>query len=52
MNGGAGLDIEDRIVIADLIVSYATAMDTQDWDLYRSCFTPDARTTMDRVGEF
>jgi 3-phenylpropionate/cinnamic acid dioxygenase small subunit len=48
----SGLDIEDRMAIEDLIVSYATAMDTQDWDLYRSCFMPGAHTTMDRVGEF
>jgi 3-phenylpropionate/cinnamic acid dioxygenase small subunit len=52
MSGGSGLGIEDRTAIEDLIYSYATAMDTQDWDLYRSCFMPDARTTMDRVGEF
>jgi len=48
----ASLEIADRLAIEDLIVSYATAMDTQDWDLYRSCFRPDARTVMDRVGEF
>ncbi|WP_433189957.1 nuclear transport factor 2 family protein [Actinoallomurus sp. CA-150999] len=46
------LGVEDRLAIEDLIVGYATALDTQDWDLCRSCFRPDARTTMDRVGEF
>ena len=46
------LDIADRLAIHDLIMRYATAMDTQDWDLFRSCFRPDARTVMDRVGEF
>ena len=52
MSGAAGLDIADRIAIEDVIVRYATAMDTQDWDLFRGCFRPDARTVMDRVGEF
>jgi 3-phenylpropionate/cinnamic acid dioxygenase small subunit len=52
MTGAAGLDIADRIAIEDVIVRYATAMDRQDWDLFRSCFRPDARTVMDRVGEF
>jgi 3-phenylpropionate/cinnamic acid dioxygenase small subunit len=48
----ASLDIADRLAVQDLIMRYATAMDTQDWDLFRSCFRPDARTVMDRVGEF
>ena len=52
MSGAAGLDIADRIAIEDVIVRYATAMDTQDWDMFRSCFRPGARTVMDRVGEF
>jgi 3-phenylpropionate/cinnamic acid dioxygenase small subunit len=52
MSGAPGLDIADRIAIEDVILRYATAMDTQDWDLFRSCFRPDARTVMDRVGEF
>ncbi len=32
----------DRIEIDDLLVRYATAIDTKDWDLLASCFTPDA----------
>jgi 3-phenylpropionate/cinnamic acid dioxygenase small subunit len=52
VSGAAGLEIADRIAIEDVIVRYATAMDTQDWELYRACFRPDARTVMDRVGEF
>jgi 3-phenylpropionate/cinnamic acid dioxygenase small subunit len=35
-------EIADRIEIDDLLTRYATALDTQDWDLYTSCFTPDA----------
>jgi 3-phenylpropionate/cinnamic acid dioxygenase small subunit len=52
MSGAPGLDVTDRIAIEDLIIRYATALDTQDWDLFRSCFRPDAHTVMDRVGEF
>jgi len=35
-------EIADRIEIDDLLTRYATALDTKDWDLYASCFTPDA----------
>jgi 3-phenylpropionate/cinnamic acid dioxygenase small subunit len=35
-------DIADRIEIDDLLTRYATAVDTKDWDLYATCFTPDA----------
>ncbi len=34
--------IADRFAIEDLLVRYATAIDRQDWDLYREVFTPDA----------
>ena len=35
-------EIADRIEIDDLITRYATAVDTKDWDLYRTVFTDDA----------
>ena len=35
-------EIADRIEIDDLLTRYATALDTKDWDLYASCFMPDA----------
>ena len=35
-------ELADRIEIDDLLTRYATAVDTRDWDLYRSVFTPDA----------
>lgn len=34
--------IADRIEIDDLLTRYATALDGKDWDLWASCFTPDA----------
>ena len=35
-------EISDRIEIDDLLTRYATAVDNKDWDLYTTCFTPDA----------
>jgi 3-phenylpropionate/cinnamic acid dioxygenase small subunit len=34
--------LADRIEIDDLLTRYATAVDTRDWDLYRTVFTADA----------
>lgn len=34
-------ELEDRLSITDVLYQYATALDTHDWDLLRSCFTPD-----------
>jgi hypothetical protein len=35
-------ELSDRLEINDLLVRYCTAVDRMDWDLYRSCFLPDA----------
>jgi 3-phenylpropionate/cinnamic acid dioxygenase small subunit len=35
-------EISDRIEIDDLLTRYATGVDRKDWDLWESCFTPDA----------
>ena len=35
-------EISDRIEIQDLLVRYSHAVDTRDWDLYDTVFTPDA----------
>jgi 3-phenylpropionate/cinnamic acid dioxygenase small subunit len=35
-------EIADRIEIDDLLTRYATAVDRKDWELFASCFTPDA----------
>jgi 3-phenylpropionate/cinnamic acid dioxygenase small subunit len=35
-------EIADRIEIDDLLTRYATAVDTRDWDLYQTVFTPGA----------
>jgi 3-phenylpropionate/cinnamic acid dioxygenase small subunit len=35
-------EISDRIRIHDLLVRYTRAIDTKDWALLDTCFTPDA----------
>ena len=35
-------EIADQLEIARLLARYARAVDTKDWDLYRSLFTADA----------
>lgn len=42
--------IADRIEITDLLTRYAHAVDTKDWTLYRSVFTPDARIDYSTTG--
>lgn len=34
--------LQDRVEITDLLHRYARALDTKDWDLLASVFTPDA----------
>ena len=34
--------VSDELDIAALLIRYARAVDTKDWDLYRSVFTDDA----------
>jgi hypothetical protein len=34
--------ISDRIQIDDLLIRYTVAIDTKDWNLLDTCFTPDA----------
>src|SRR5688572_27258866 len=31
----------DRELITEVLVRYATGIDTRDWSLFRTCFTPD-----------
>ena len=40
----------DRAEITDLLTRYARAVDRQDWGLFRSVFTPDARIDYTQVG--
>ena len=47
MNGVADAD---RAQIAALLYRYARAVDTKDWDLYRSVFTADAHIDYSSAG--
>ncbi len=42
--------IADRIAIGDLLTRYAHAVDTKDWPLYRTVFTPDAQIDYTTAG--
>jgi 3-phenylpropionate/cinnamic acid dioxygenase small subunit len=43
-------EISDRIEIEDLLVRYSHAVDTRDWDLFRSVFTEDAHIDYTEMG--
>lgn len=40
----------DRTEVDDLLICYATAVDTKDWDLYETCFTEDAFIDYESAG--
>ena len=42
--------ISDRIEIDDLLTRYTNAIDTKDWSLLDSCFTPDAHLDYTSAG--
>lgn len=42
--------ISDESEIRALLFRYARAVDTEDWDLWRSLFTPDARVDYSSAG--
>ena len=41
----------DESGIREVCTRYATALDSRDWDLLRTCFTKDAVTVYDGIGE-
>ena len=43
-------EISDRMEIQDLVVAYATAVDTQDWAGFVELFTPDALIDYSAMG--
>jgi 3-phenylpropionate/cinnamic acid dioxygenase small subunit len=45
-----GNDRPDRDEIVDLLIRYATAIDTRDWALFRTCFTADCETDYGTIG--
>ena len=44
--------LADRLAISDVLVRYATALDSRDWELWRTCFTEDAVLDYETSGVF
>jgi hypothetical protein len=42
--------LADRAAISDVVHRYATALDTRDWDLYRSIFTDEIEMNYSSTG--
>ena len=42
--------MSDRRDITDVLVRYATGIDSRDWTLFRTCFTDDARFDYGGIG--
>jgi 3-phenylpropionate/cinnamic acid dioxygenase small subunit len=42
----------DRDEIFDVLIRYATAIDTRDWALFRTCFTADCRSDYGDIGSW
>lgn len=38
--------------ITDVLLRYATAIDTKDWELFRTCFTDDADADYGEIGQW
>jgi 3-phenylpropionate/cinnamic acid dioxygenase small subunit len=43
-------DRSDREQITDVLIRYATGIDTRDWALFRTCFTADVHADYGAVG--
>ena len=43
-------EISDRLEIQELLVKYAHAVDTRDWELFETVFTPDATIDYTEMG--
>lgn len=41
-----------RQAIVEVLVRYATAIDRRDWDLFRTCFTPDVHAAYEGLPEW
>ena len=50
MGADPGPGPTDREQITDVLVRYATGIDTRDWPLFRTCFTDDVRADYGDIG--
>jgi hypothetical protein len=46
------LSVGDRLAIADVIVRYASGIDSRDWEQFRTCFTQDAILDYGAIGSW
>jgi 3-phenylpropionate/cinnamic acid dioxygenase small subunit len=46
------LDAATRLDIADVVMRYATAIDTRDWQLFRTAFTADCVCDYGEIGRW
>jgi 3-phenylpropionate/cinnamic acid dioxygenase small subunit len=44
--------LEDKSLIGEVLVRYATGIDQRDWDLFRTCWTPDVVADYGDIGQF
>jgi 3-phenylpropionate/cinnamic acid dioxygenase small subunit len=42
--------LSDREQIYDVLIRYATGIDTRDWELFRTCFTEDVHADYGDIG--
>ena len=45
-------NVAGPLAVSDVLIRYATAQDSRDWELLASCFTGDARLDYDTSGVF
>lgn len=43
-------NVQDQQQIAGVLTRYAIAIDSRDWDLFRTCFTPDVAADYGDIG--
>jgi len=48
----SGLSAQDERSIGAVLIAYATGIDHRDWDLFRSCFTPDCQADYGSFGSW
>ncbi len=46
------IDPDVRVQLHDVVLRYATGIDTRDWDLFRTCFTQDCRADYGEIGQW
>ena len=44
------LDRDTRDAVSDVLIRYATGIDSSDWDLFRTCFTDDVVADYGDIG--